>query len=113
MKTIKLEQTIKNKNSDVCTAIEYPLRNKDINVAVIKLNGRYPDSGRAVNTVCKELAYIINGSGKLIVEGQVIELKKGDLVLIEAGEKYYWISDMEMLVPCVPAWYPEQHTFIS
>jgi len=89
MKTIKLEQTIENKNSDVCTAIEYSLHDKDINVAVIKLNGRYPESGRAVNIACKEVAYIIDGFGKLAVEVQIIELKKGDLVLINAGEKFY------------------------
>jgi len=69
MKIVKLEQAIKNINSNNCTAIEYPLHDKDINVAVIKLNGRYPESGMAVNTECKEMAYIIDGTGKLVVGG--------------------------------------------
>jgi mannose-6-phosphate isomerase-like protein (cupin superfamily) len=109
MKVIHKNQTAKIKNSDVCTAIEYPLGDKDINGAVIELSGRYPDEGRVVNLKCKELAYIIEGSGKVVIEGEKVELHNGDLVLIEPGEKYFWEGNLKMFVPCIPAWYPEQH----
>lgn len=37
-------------------------------------------------------------------------LTKGDAVLIEPGEVFYWQGDqLEMLMPCSPAFYPEQH----
>lgn len=49
MKVVYKKQTKQFKNSPVCTAIEYPLGDKDINGAVIELNGRYPDKGRVVN----------------------------------------------------------------
>ncbi len=39
MKFISKNQTKTFKNSDTCTAIEYPLGDKDINGAVIELNG--------------------------------------------------------------------------
>ena len=109
MKIIHKNQTEVFKNSDVCTAIEYPLNDKDINGAVIKLNGRYPDSGRVVNLECKELAYIIKGFGKVIIESKEIKFKEEDLILINSGEKYFFEGNFIMFAPCVPAWYPEQH----
>ena len=113
MKKISKKETEEHKNSDVCLAIEYPLGDKDINGAVIQLNGRYPDKGRVVNEKCKELAYIISGSGRLVVEDKEVELGEGDLVLIEPGEKYFWKGKMTMFVPCAPAWYPGQHKEIE
>jgi mannose-6-phosphate isomerase-like protein (cupin superfamily) len=97
------------KNSDVCTAFEYPLGDKDINGAVIKLDGRYPDTGRVTNKACKELVFVVRGSGKVVVEGQETELSEGDLAIILPGEKYYFEGKLEMFMPCTPAWYPEQH----
>ncbi|MCK5084230.1 MAG: cupin domain-containing protein [Candidatus Pacebacteria bacterium] len=109
MKIIHKDQTKVYKNSDACTAIEYPLGDKDINGAVIELDGRYPDRGRTVNLVCKEMAYIIKGFGKLVIEDKETELREGDLVLIEVGEKFFWEGNMRIFMPCTPAWYPEQH----
>lgn len=109
MKIIHKDQTKVYKNSDVCTAIEYSLDDKDINGAVVELNGRYPDKGRVVNLKCKEMAYIIKGSGKVIAEGQEIKFKEEDLILIEPGEKYHWEGSFTMFVSCAPAWYPKQH----
>ncbi len=109
MKIIHKAQTKEFKNSEKCVAIEYPMQDKDINGAVIKLNGRYPEKGRVVNTVCKELAYVISGSGKVVIENQEIKFNQGDLILIEPGEKYYWEGHFEIFMPCVPAWYPGQH----
>ncbi|MFH0942794.1 MAG: cupin domain-containing protein [Candidatus Beckwithbacteria bacterium] len=113
MKIIHKNQTKEFNNSDQCLAIEYPLGDKDINGAVIKLNGRYPNKGQVVNAVCKEMAYIIKGSGKVVVDGQEINFFQGDLILINKNEKYYWQGNCEMFVPCVPAWYPEQHREID
>jgi len=109
MKAVFKNQSHEFKNSSVCTAIEYPLEDKDINGAVIKLKGRYPDKGRVMNLKCKELSYVMRGSGKVVIEGKEIEMKEGDMVLIFPGEKYFWEGKMEMFVPCTPAWYSEQH----
>lgn len=113
MKVIHKNQTKVFKNSQLCTAIEYPLGDRDINGAVIELSGRYPDKGMVVNLKCKELAYVVKGSGKLVVEGKEVALQKGDLALIEPGEKYYWKGNITMFVPCTPAWYPEQHKEVA
>ena len=109
MKIIHKNQTNKFKNSKACFGDEYPLGDKDINEAVIEVRGRYPDKGRVVNLKCKELAYILEGSGKIIVEGKETKFNKGDMFLICPNEKYYWQADCIILTACTPAFYPEQH----
>ena len=109
MKIVKKSETSEFKNSDICTAIEYPMGDKDINGAVVVLDGRYPDKGAVVNQKCKELAYIVKGSVELTVGEKKSCLSEGDLALIEPGEEYFWEGNTTIFMPCTPAWYPEQH----
>ncbi|MBN2585211.1 cupin domain-containing protein [Patescibacteria group bacterium] len=113
MKIILKGQTKTFKNSATCTAIEYPMGDKDINGAIIELNGRYPDTGWVVNEVCKELVYVIEGAGTLTVEGEEIQLAEGDLALIEPGEKYFFDGHFKLFAPCTPAWYSSQHKTVE
>ena len=113
MKIVKKSQTNKFKNSEQCIAIEYPLGDKDINGSIIKLNGRYPQKGKVVNTVCKELAYIVKGSGGIAVGDNIYDVNEGDLVLIYPNEEYYWEGNLIMFVPSTPAWYQQQHKEIT
>src|SRR3989344_7378963 len=98
---------------ETCIAVDYPDGDKDIWGAVIRLNGRYPLKGYTVNEKCKELVYFLKGSGKLVLENKIISVKKGDQLVIEPGEKFYWEGKMEMFMPCAPAWYPEQHKVVE
>lgn len=109
MKIVYRNQTNENIHSNSCKVIEYPLGDKDINGAIVKLSGRYPDIGRVVNLKCKELAFIIKGSGKIVVEDEETKLEKGDMVLIDSGEKYFWDGNMTIFTSCAPAWYLKQH----
>jgi len=113
MKLVTLSQAKEFKNSDTCIATEYPLDDKDINGAVIKLSGRYPEKGYVTNTVCKELAYVIEGSGTVATADETQNLHQGDLVLLLPGERYYFEGTLTMFMPCSPAWYPEQHQQID
>jgi mannose-6-phosphate isomerase-like protein (cupin superfamily) len=113
MKIIHKDQTEKVSNNGNCIVFEYPLGDKDINGAVVELKGRYPEKGRVVNLKCKELGYIIKGSGKIVIDDQEVLLNEGDLVLIEPGEKFFWDGDFVMFVPCTPAWYHEQHKEVN
>lgn len=109
MKIVKKAETKTNKNSDTCVAIEYPLKDNDINGAVIELDGRYPEKGRVANLKCKELAFIIEGSGRVVVEGKEEKVGEGDLILIEPGEKFFWEGNLTMFVPCIPPWSRDQY----
>lgn len=110
MEIVRSDKAIMHKNSKDCTAYEYEFDGEeDINGAVIELTGRYPESGQALNDVSKERAYIIEGNGALYQGGQKYELSKGDMLLIQPGESYYFEGTLKMLISSSPAWYPEQH----
>lgn len=109
MKIVYKNKARKFKNSPVCTAIEYPLNDKDISGAVIELKGRYPTSGRVVNLKCKELAYVISGSGEVGINSKVTKIAQGDVILIKSGERFYWQGNLTMFMPCVPAFDHRQH----
>ncbi len=113
MKIVKFKDTIKFSNSDKCVGIEYPLGDKDINFSIAKINGRYPDKGYCVNKECKELIYVLNGSGSLNKKDEKIDFEKGDVILIHKGEVFFWFGNCEVAMPCTPAWYPEQHIMIE
>lgn len=113
MKIVKLEQAEEFSNSDRCKGLEYPLKDKDINFSTAKINGRYPDKGYCVNMECKELVYVIDGNGTLNKKDEVITFNKGDVILIDKGEIYYWDANCNIAMPCTPAWYPEQHKIIE
>jgi len=108
MKVVLLEDAIRHVNSENSVSLEYENNDKDINIAVVEISGRYPDKGRMMNTVCKELIYIIDGNGQIFIEGNKIQLKTGDTILIEPYEKYYWEGKLKVIPACTPAWNIEQ-----
>lgn len=96
-----------------CLVIEYPLNDEMLDVAIANISGRYPDKGRVVNRHCKELAYVQQGAGKIVINGNSIELNAGDTVIIEAGEAYYWEGNIQLLLSCRPSWTMEQHQLVD
>lgn len=110
MKHIAKAQAQKFANSPTCTVYEYVFGDADINGALGVINGRYPETGWVVNKICKELVYVVSGSGSLRTRSQYQPLAAGDSALIPPGEAYYFEGkDLAVLMPCAPAWYPEQH----
>ncbi|MDE6583747.1 MAG: cupin domain-containing protein [Clostridia bacterium] len=91
---------------------EYNIDDKDLNYCIVKVKGRFPVEGLAINHKCKQMAHILKGKGILWCEGKEYKLKKNDVVLIGVDEKYYWKGNLTLGVPCSPAWYPEQHDTI-
>ncbi len=113
MKIIKLEQAEKSNNSEKCKVLEYNFKDKDIDCATAVITGRYPDVGYCINEECKELIYVIEGYGTLNKENEIIKFEKGDAILIDKKEKYYWDAHCTIIMPCTPAWYPEQHKLVK
>ena len=100
--------------SKECVIWEYPLGTDSANGAVAEINGRYPKTGYAKNTVSQELVYVIAGKGVLEFIDREVQLAKGDVALIEAGEAFAWQGkNLEVFIPCFPAWRPEQHEAIE
>ena len=114
MQIVRKNEANIHKNNEVNIATEYKMTEPDINGAVVEMSGRYPAKGLVMNEVCKELVYILEGSGKVVLDGErEIELNVGDLILLNPGEKYYWEGQMKTFISCTPAWYPEQHKEIK
>jgi len=113
MKISHRNETTRAQNSKSCLVYEYPTGASSINGAFVELRGREPDEGCVVNTECTELAYIIRGVGMISIDGKEIELTAGDLVLIEPGEKFFWNGDMDLFIPCSPAWNPDQYKKVN
>lgn len=105
MKHIKEKDTIKRDNSSVCKIIEYPLNDEDIDLVIAEITGRYPDKGYALNNASKELIYILDGRGKIIFKDKEIKYDKGDVVLINNNEAYYYDTNYtKVTISCNPAW---------
>jgi mannose-6-phosphate isomerase-like protein (cupin superfamily) len=113
MKFVKKESALKKSNSSTCTVVEYALNHPKFDVATTTISGRYPETRRASNVECAELAYVIAGNGKIVIDNETLLLNSGDVVLIEAGEKYYWEGSMQLLLSCNPAWHAEQHQLVD
>jgi mannose-6-phosphate isomerase-like protein (cupin superfamily) len=106
---VKKSERKEFKNSPVCTAYEYTHNDKDINLALVELSGRYPAKGRVTNRISKEVALVVNGKGKVEIDGKEFLLSEGDSVLIQPNQKFFWEGKMKLAMVCHPAFNPEQH----
>lgn len=114
MELIKKNDATEGKNSDKCKYIEYAFSDKDLDLSISEITGKYPEEGYCVNTGCKELIYVLEGNGKIYFENEEISFSEGDSILIDKNEKYYWDSEYcKISMTCNPAWSPEQHKLIK
>ena len=114
MQFIKKSNAVKGANSNKCETIEYSFNDKDMDLGIATITGRYPENGFCVNTISKELIYVLDGNGKLYFENNCIEFEEGDSILINSNEKYYWDSAYCIVsMTCTPAWNEEQHKLVQ
>lgn len=109
MKIVRKAEAKEYRSSANCCGLEFDLGTKDLDGALVKVRGRYPDKGRVRNEVCKLIAFIIDGEGQVIIEGNKFEVKSEDLIVLDKGERYYWNGNFKLFIYCTPVWYPEQH----
>lgn len=115
MKLIKKSETESFTNSPTCAGYIFPFGDNELDIAVVTVNGRYPEQGYALNEVSKEIAYVLKGTGKLVVDTMAAQdMQAGDAAMILPGEKYYWEGDnLELIIPCSPAFTPTQHKLVA
>ena len=110
MEIIKKSNSIVGNNSTECSTIEYSFINKDIDLCVATITGRYPQKGYCKNRKVKELIYILEGIGTINLKNKKVEFEPGDALLIDCNEKYYWESShCKVAIACTPAWNKEQY----
>lgn len=114
MKAIQKNKAELGNNSEECKTIEYSFGDRDIDLGVATITGRYPKEGYCVNLVSKELVYVLEGKGELFFEDKTIIFEEGDAILIDSNEKYYWKSEYcKVSMVCTPAWSPEQYKIVN
>jgi len=96
---VKKEQA-QEYSGDGYSGRDYPMTDPDINFATIKISCRSPKTGYQVNVECKELLYIMNGSGTLYMKDSedTIEFKQGDVIFIDMNVSME-ILKQQFLVP--------------
>lgn len=114
MKVIKKEKAEVGQNSELCKTLEYSFGEKDIDLGIATIRGRYPSVGYALNTVSKELVYVLEGSGTLVFEKEKVSFEKGDAILINPNDKYYYDTKFAVVsLTCTPAFDVEQHKIVD
>ncbi|MDD3029255.1 MAG: cupin domain-containing protein [Alphaproteobacteria bacterium] len=109
MECIKKERVRVVRLSDNVTVHEYDTVNKAINGGIAKIHGRYPSKGHAMNLECKELVCVLDGEGMFLCGEKKIRIAPGDVVLVDAKEKYVWQGELTLFMATTPAFDPSQH----
>ena len=112
MKFIPAKEASSFENSPQCRGKLYEIDDAELDLALIDINGRYPDAGEVVNTRCKELAYVKSGTGVVVINGQTFTLQKDDVVFIEPNEQYYWQGTLTVIITYRPRFDPAQHKLV-
>jgi mannose-6-phosphate isomerase-like protein (cupin superfamily) len=61
------------------------------------------------NNVCHEIFFITEGKAKVTIDGETHEVGKGDVVVLEPGQKHYGeYENVSMITVSSPNWYEEQ-----
>ena len=63
MKKIARNEAEPGQNSPVCKTIEYSFGDTELDLGIATITGRFPDHGYAMNEVCRELVYVLEGEG--------------------------------------------------
>ena len=102
-----------HKNGDTCEVYEYPSIGSEFDLAVVRIFGKYPDGAYCVNSVCKEVIYIIEGEGVMYEGEKEHKFRKGDVIVIKAGERFRWEANCVASISCTPPWNVEQYKLVQ
>lgn len=98
------------RNSDTCEGVAYNAENATHDIAIVKISGRYPEEGWAMNETSDEIVTISEGRGKLIKKDEaVLDLEQGDGAFVEARTWFAWDGDMTLVMSCHPSFNPDQY----
>lgn len=87
--------------------------NKEMTVAVVEMDGVYPEKGFSINTRCTETIYMISGSFVLNANGQEHHLNPGDMFMILPNTKYSIAGTGTAMDVITPAWDKSQNSIVE
>ena len=83
---------MKINHMSTCTTQEFKFKNKNLNFALARINGRYPEVGQALNLKCDMVYYCLAGQGTVSLTGRKKKIKPGQALLVGKNKKYYVIQ---------------------
>lgn len=100
-------------SSEACTVTEFGVVG-DSDLAEAHINGRYPESGYALNRQSDMIIRVISGMGALATNNVGYELHAGSVVKIEKETPYFYDGNhLRLMMICSPPWSPEQYEEIA
>jgi len=94
--------------SDAVTSWEYDTTS-GMNMALIRIDGRYPQEGYTRNLEVDSLVQVVKGSGKLQTPtGEDIILSEGDQLHLAKNDAYCFEGALELVYAATPKWTSEQ-----
>lgn len=112
MNIIPSSQTKKIQATPTTTIWEFVMEEKSISGAIAQINGRYPEKGLAVNKKSKELAFVLSGSGHVIMSKIRQPIGVGDLIFLDKGESFAWEGVLTLFIATTPKFDPKQHIVV-
>lgn len=103
----------KTQASTSTTIWEFPTGDRVVSGAVAQIKGRYPEKGFAVNQKSKELAFVISGSGHVVMPIEKRSINVGDLIYLNKGEPFAWEGTLTIFMTTSPAFDPKQHIVVD
>lgn len=81
-------------------------------LALVEMDGIYPENGYSVNEVCTETFFVIAGSMTAEVDGQKYSLQVNDVLMVLPGQKYKTEGKVKILDIITPSWKKTQNKII-
>jgi len=102
------------KHTDKCSVFEYDFPSQNFGLATAKINGRYPEEGKSVNTDCEQIYFVLSGSAIFHSPKGDFELGKGDAYFSPKNE-WYWVegNELEVAIINAPRWNPKQYKHLE
>ena len=85
----------------------------DQSIAVIQMDGKYPQFGYSLNDICTETLYMLEGSFRVEYDGAWYTLSPGDLLMLLPGKKYRTEGKGKACVFISPAWDSTQNHIVE
>ena len=82
-------------------------------IAVISADGMYPEKGYALNDVCTETVYVVEGQLVVTINSKEESVNSGELIMILPGQKYTIRGKAEAIDFITPSWDKNQNHIVT
>lgn len=82
-------------------------------IAVVEMDGVYPEHGWSINDICTETMYVQSGELMVEIEDNTFTLTPGDLLSVEPHKRYRVRGAATTIDVITPAWAKQQNHIVG